>query len=409
MRDFERWVNQQYAKQLGKRPVTVFIFPMTRDKLFSNLRDGLSDVAVGNLSVTDERKQLSDFVAPDAGSVNIEVLVTGPSMTGIASADDLSAREVHVRESSSYHASLVALNERFKAAGKAPAKLVLVPEALEDEDMLEMANAGLIGAMVVDDWKATMWATTLAKIQVHDDIVLREATLKGWAIRKGSPQLEAVLNRFYTEWVKKAGVLPYRMKQYLKNVKALNNASASAAQKRFEQTIDLFQKYGQKYGFDPVMLAAQGYQESMLDQNKKSHVGAIGVMQIMPATGAELKVGNIRSIEPNIHAGAKYMDQLMTRYFKDANFQEGNRTLFAFASYNAGPGNISKMRTEAAKRGLDPDQWFNNVELVTAEKIGLETTTYVRNIYKYYVSYKLATETRREREALKPPVAPAKK
>ena len=160
----------------------------------------------------------------------------------------------------------------------------------------------------------------------------------------------------------------------------------------------LFQKYGEKYNFDPLMLAAQGYQESQLNQQAKSHVGAIGVMQIMPATGAELKVGDIRVTEANIHGGAKYMDQLMTRYFKDVDFSPANRALFAFASYNAGPGNIAKMRKEAEKRGLDPDKWFNNVELVTAEKIGIETTTYVRNIFKYYTSYKLTLEARKERD-----------
>jgi membrane-bound lytic murein transglycosylase MltF len=121
-------------------------------------------------------------------------------------------------------------------------------------------------------------------------------------------------------------------------------------------------------------------------------------MQIMPATGAELKVGDIRLTEPNIHGGAKYMDQLMTRYFKDASFDPTNRTLFAFASYNAGPGNIAKMRKEAEKRGLNPDKWFNHVEVVTAEKIGMETTTYVRNIFKYYTSYKLTLEAQQERE-----------
>jgi membrane-bound lytic murein transglycosylase MltF len=173
--------------------------------------------------------------------------------------------------------------------------------------------------------------------------------------------------------------------------------------------ITLFEKYGQQYGFDPLMLAAQGYQESTLDQNKKSNVGAIGVMQIMPATGKSLKVGDVKVTESNIHAGAKYMDHLMTQYFKDANFDEQNRTLFAFASYNAGPGNIGKMRKEAEKRGLDPNTWFNNVETVTAEKIGIETTTYVRNIYKYYVSYKLTQDARASTEKLKQQVAPGEK
>jgi len=158
-----------------------------------------------------------------------------------------------------------------------------------------------------------------------------------------------------------------------------------------------------------LMLAAQGYQESTLDQRKRSPGGAIGVMQLMPATAQSLKVGDITVVESNIHAGAKYMDHLMTRYLNDAKFDEQNRTLFAFASYNAGPSNISNMRKEAEKRGLDPNLWFNNVETVTAEKIGIETTTYVRNIFKYYVSYKLTTEARETKEKLKEQVIPAKK
>ena len=177
--------------------------------------------------------------------------------------------------------------------------------------------------------------------------------------------------------------------------------------KRFEQLQALFRRYGEKYGFDPLMLIAQGYQESKLDQAARSHVGAVGVMQLMPATGAEMKVGDIHVVESNIHAGTKYLDQLMTRYFRDAQFSEGNRPLFAFAAYNAGPGNLAKMRREAGQRGLDPDKWFNNVELVVAEKIGAETTTYVRNIYKYYVTYKLILEMqetqRKARESVAPP------
>ncbi len=409
VRDFERWINQKYAKQLGKRPLTIYIVAATRDKLLSDLTDGQADIAIGNLTVTEERLKVVDFVAPDEKIVNIEVLVTGPASPAIASLDELSGKTVHVRKASSYYASLTAQNERFKKAGKPPVNLVLVPDALEDEDMLEMLNAGLLQAMVVDDWKARLWSQVLPKLKLHQDIVLREATKKGWAIRKNSPQLAAVLNDFYASWVKTAGVVPYRQQQYMKNIKTLNNPAGAADYQRFQQVVALFEKYGQKYNFDPLMLAAQGYQESTLDQNKKSRVGAVGVMQLMPATGQSLKVGNIGVTESNIHGGAKYMDQLMTQYFKDAKFDEQNRTLFAFASYNAGPGNIAKMRAEAGKRGLDPDKWFNNVEVVTAEKIGIETTTYVRNIFKYYVSYKLTQEARATAERLKEQVAPSKK
>jgi membrane-bound lytic murein transglycosylase MltF len=408
IRDFERWVNQKHAKVLARRPLTVYVIPATRDRLLADLNDGLADIAVGNLTVTGERLAVVDFIAPDEKLVNSEVVVTAAAAPAVASDDDLSGRTVHVRRTSSYYASLADLNQRLKQAGKAEVRLVLVPDALEDEDMMEMVNAGLIETIVVDDWKAKMWAQVLTRMKVHEHVVLRTPTKKGWAIRKGSPKLAAELNEFYTTWAKKQGVIPYRQQAYMKTIKALNSASADADRKRLETLVAYFEKYGRQYRFDPLMLAAQGYQESTLDQRKKSHVGAIGVMQIMPATGASLKVGDIRIAEANIHAGAKYMDQLTTQYFKDANFDEQNRTLFAFAAYNAGPGNIAKMRAEARKRGLDPDKWFNHVENVTAEKIGIETTTYVRNIFKYYVSYKLIAEARASAAALKQQVAPVK-
>jgi membrane-bound lytic murein transglycosylase MltF len=396
VRDFEQYVNRKYGS--GKRPITMYLVPMTRDKLLDQVAKGLGDIAAGNLTVTDERLRLVDFEAVDSAKPVKELVVLGASAPPIESVDDLAGKTVHVRRSSSYYESLDAVNRRFLDEGKSPMILKLVPDALEDEDMLEMANARLIDILVVDDWKARMWAQILPSIKVKDTVVVRDAGRVGWAFRKDSPKLRAVLNAFYSEHMRKQGVIEYRLRKYMVKVRQIKDPTLTSDWKRFEQTLTLFRKYGERYGFDPLMLAAQGYQESQLDQNAKSHVGAIGVMQVMPATGAGLNVGDIRQIEPNIHAGAKYMDQLMTRYFPDAHFSEANRPLFAFASYNAGPGNISRMRREAQKRGLDPDRWFNNVELVVAEKIGQETTTYVRNIYKYYVSYKLTLEAAAERQ-----------
>jgi membrane-bound lytic murein transglycosylase MltF len=203
-------------------------------------------------------------------------------------------------------------------------------------------------------------------------------------------------------------VAAYRMNSYMKQVKELKDPTGTAEYKKFNETLVLFEKYGKQYGFDPLMLAAQGYQESQLNQNAKSAVGAIGVMQLMPTTGEQMKVGDVHVTEPNIHAGAKYMDMLMSQYFQDAKFSEGNRPLFAFASYNCGPGNVAKARKEAEKRGLDPDKWFNNVEIVVAEKIGTETTTYVRNIYKYYVAYRLTLDAQAEVEKARAQIAPGK-
>jgi len=399
VRQFEQYINKKYAKTLGKRPITIFMIPTTRDKILRAVAEGRGDIAAGNLTVTEERAKIVDFIAPADQKPVSEVVVTGPKSSAIATADDLSGRTVHVRKASSYYESLVALNDRLKKAGKPAANLVLVPDALEDEDMMEMLNAGLFESIVVDDWKARIWAAVLPKIKVNEGAVVRSGGMVGWAVRKDSPKLEEIANEFYVNALKKQGMVEVVRKQAAGKVKQFKNpANTSAEMKRFEDTLALFNKYGEKYGFDPLMLAAQGYQESQLDQNAKSQVGAIGVMQLMPATGAELKVGDIKLTEPNIHAGTKYMDQLMSRYFPDAKFSDLDRALFAFAAYNAGPGRIATMRKESAKRGLDPDKWFNNVEIVTAEKVGIETTTYVRNIYKYYAAYRLMLDRQAEQK-----------
>jgi membrane-bound lytic murein transglycosylase MltF len=152
---------------------------------------------------------------------------------------------------------------------------------------------------------------------------------------------------------------------------------------------------------DFLLMAAQGYQESRLDHSARSHVGAIGIMQIMPATGKELNVGNISELEPNIHGGVKYMRKVIDTYFKDEPMDALNQGLFAFASYNAGPGRVRQLRNEAKKRGLDPNVWFGNVEQIASERIGRETVTYVSNIYKYYVAYRLVVEENERRAAAK--------
>jgi membrane-bound lytic murein transglycosylase MltF len=128
-------------------------------------------------------------------------------------------------------------------------------------------------------------------------------------------------------------------------------------------------------------------------------VGAIGVMQVMPATGREMKVGDITQTEPNINAGVKYMRWMIDNYYGDEPMTKLDKALFAFASYNAGAARIAGLRKEAAKRGLDPNVWFHNVEYVAAEKIGAETVTYVSNIFKYYVAYRLIMQEKAEKEA----------
>jgi membrane-bound lytic murein transglycosylase MltF len=405
VRDFEAYINKKYRKD--KRPITVFIIPTTRDKLIDNVVAGLGDIAAGNVTVTPSREKVVDFYSPDDQPLHDEIIVTGPNAPALATLDDLAGQAVAVRQSSSHYDSLVALNKRFTAAGKPPVRIELLPDALETPDILEMADAGVLDIVIADNIEAKAWAMALPNIKVREDLAVASGTKIGWAIRKNSPQLAAAIEDFRQNHLVKQGVSAYRLAQFQKRFKRMGNPAQSADYQRYQQTVEIFRRYGPEYDFDPLMLAAQGFQESRLNQNARSHVGAIGVMQIMPATGKELGVGDIRNVEPNIHGGAKYLDKLMSDYFKDAKFDEQNRALFAFASYNAGPGRIQQMRKLAAERGLNPDVWFNNVELVTAEKVGIETTTYVRNIFKYYVAYKLSLAMEEQRDKAKQQVKPA--
>lgn len=156
----------------------------------------------------------------------------------------------------------------------------------------------------------------------------------------------------------------------------------------------MFEKFAKPYGFDWVLAMALGYQESMLDQRKRSLAGAIGVMQLLPSTARDpnVNIPNINKLEPNIHAGVKYLHFLHDRYFKDPDMDLLNQWLFSIASYNAGPAKIAKLRTEAAAMGMNSNRWFKNVELVAAKRIGRETVQYVSNIYKYFIAYRLILE-----------------
>ncbi len=386
--------------------VRVLFLPVGRDELVSRLVDGWGDVIFADLTVTPERQKVADFSTPMFTGIN-EIVVTGPGGPQIGSLDDLSGKEVFVRKATSYYEHLQELNRKLAAAGEAPVTIREAPDDLEAEDILEMVNAGLIGATIVDRYKAVMWARVFTNLELHDDAPLHTGAENAFMIRKGSPQFVAALDEFVKAHRQGTAFGNSVVKRYVKDPKFVKNALGDGERKRFGATLELFRKYGERYDIDYLLMMAQGFQESGLDQNAKSAVGAIGVMQVMPATGKELKVGDITQIDSNIHASVKYVRFMIDQYFKDAPMTPLNKGLFAFAAYNCGPGRVASLRREAAKRGLDPNRWFNNVELVAADKIGPETVTYVSNIYKYYTAYKLLVaqdeERRKAREAMKKP------
>jgi membrane-bound lytic murein transglycosylase MltF len=292
-------------------------------------------------------------------------------------------------------------NDALAKSGKPPVRIRPAPEVLADEDILEMVNAGLVPATIVDDYIAEFWKQIFPGIVLNRGATVRTDAQTAMMVRKGSPQLLSELNAFLARYPEGSLTRNVLLQKYLKSVKYAKSATSAADMKRFRQVVDVMKKYGDQYGLDYLLVAAQGYQESGLDQQRKSHVGAIGVMQVMPKTGAELKVGDIRQLEPNIHAGVKYIRFMIDQYYANEPMDDLNKGLFAFASYNAGPARIRGLREKAAMRGLDPNKWFNNVEVVAAESIGRETVQYVANIYKYYLAYQMTAEQMKQREKAK--------
>jgi membrane-bound lytic murein transglycosylase MltF len=395
---FEDWVNQKDKKPTAK--INVVLMAMPRDTLASALLDGKIDFAIAQVTIRPELQSRMDFSNPTRTNVS-EVVVTGPGGPAVTSVDDLSGQEVFARKDSNFYVSLVALNEQLKAKGKPPVDIEDVPGNLEDDDLLEMVNAGLIPAVVVHDYMAEFWKKVFTNLNVHDTVTLRTGASFAVPIRKNSPLLAAQLNAFIAKFGLGTAFGNMLEKRYLVNTAYVKSATSDAERKKFLALAEYFKKYSGKYELDYLLMAAQGYQESQLNQNAKSQVGAIGVMQVMPATGAELKVGDIKQTEANIHAGVKYMRFMIDQYFKDEPMDNLNKGLFAFAAYNAGPGRVRQLRREADKRGLDPNIWFGNVEQIASERIGRETVTYVSNIYKYFVAYKLLTAESTRREAAK--------
>jgi membrane-bound lytic murein transglycosylase MltF len=395
LKAFEKELNRTIKAK--SRKLHVVFIPVSRDKIIPALLDGHGDIAAANLTITPERRKKVDFSAP-IYSKGSEIVVTGPSSPKIGSVEDLSGQEVFVRKSSSYYEHLEQLNARFRKEGKPPVKLRPAPENLEDEDLLEMLSAGLVKLLVVDSHKAQFWKQIFRDITLHPEAAVHTGGEIAWMFRKNSPGLKKAVDAFVKTHGQGTSFGNQVIRRYLKSTRFVKNATSEAELRKFRQMVALFRKYGDEYDIDHLLVMAQGYQESRLDHSVKSKAGAVGVMQVMPATGKELDVGDIRKLEPNIHAGVKYIRFMIDQYYAKEPMDPLNKGLFAFASYNAGPSRVQGLRKEAALRGLNPNVWFNNVEVVAADKIGSETVTYVSNIYKYYIAYTLVAENEAERQ-----------
>ena len=385
---------EHLRKTLGKaaRNLTLVLAPLPRDRMLPALERGHVDLVAANLTVTPARQARVDFSDPFVTDI-AELLVTGPAAPTFDGLDGLDAVEIHVRPTSSYHEHLAALDAERRAAGRPGLKIVAADENLEDEDILELVQVGVIPATIVDSHKAEIFAQVFEGLTVRDDIAVASGGTIAWAMRKGSPKLMDAANGF-VKTAKKGTLLGNTLiNRHFGDADRLRNALDDEEDRsRFEKAIGFIRTHAETYDFDALMIAAQGYTESRLDQKARSHVGAIGIMQVLPSTARDPAVGipDISKPDANVEAGVKYLRVLRDTYVNDPAVSPRDQTLMAFAAYNAGPGNLRKARRRAEAMGLDPNVWFGNVELAMAKAVSREPVAYVRRILKYFVTYRLA-------------------
>jgi membrane-bound lytic murein transglycosylase MltF len=388
--EFEKFVNQKL--KTGRLKVNVTFLPKGPDQLEPALREGEGDLIGYAVIMTPEREKEALFTTPIDTKLK-QVVVRG-AKSAIAKVEDLSGQEIYVNPVTPYGDSLRKLNDSFVKEGKSPIAIKAADTNLTDEDLIEMVNAGLIPATVALSVRAQFWAKVFPQIKVTPEIAVKEEGEVAFVTRKDSPKLLALLDEFVKDRAAGTSFGNTLIRRYVQNTNWVKDSTSTEEMKKFREYVKYFQKYAAQYDFDYLMLMAQGYQESRLDQNVKNPSGALGIMQVIPkyAAAPPISVPNVEEAEGNIEAGAKMLRNIVNTYLKDEKLDDVNRTLLAFASYNAGPNRIANLRKRAAGEGLDPNQWFGNVELEAAKEIGQETVQYVNNIFKYYVAYKLVLE-----------------
>jgi len=348
LQEFQRTLNRKF--KTGNLPVTVTFLPVGYDQLEQALISGLGDLIAIPVAITPERQQKVAFSTPIMTGVK-QIVVTGSSRAAVTNLDGLSGREVFVNPLTVYSESLQKLNKSFEGKGKKPVIVRPADNNLGDEDLLEMVNAGLIPATVTINLRALLWDKVFDHLQVCSACVLSNEERLAWVMRKDSPKLKQVVDEFVESHREGTSFGNTLLRRYLQNTKWVKNAASGSEMRKFRLYVDFFKKYAAEYDFNYLMLVALGYQESGLNQDRRNPSGALGIMQVIPryAAASPIDIPNVDTAEPNIHAGTKMLRVIADTYFNDQKLDALNKTLFTFASYNAGPNRIASLRKKAAK------------------------------------------------------------
>jgi membrane-bound lytic murein transglycosylase F len=341
------------ARKLGVR--LELVVPPSRDLAFDWLLEGRGDVIAGTLTVTPERRERVAFSRP---YLFVDELVVRKvrAVERVASVHDLRGRRIHAWKSSSHYQTL---QRWMPAVGSF--EIVPIPEDMEYEEILDRVASGEFPLAVVDS------LVLEAELPHRDDVEVAFSLSPGrplpiaFGLRPGNPKLQSFFEGFVSEIVGSLELNDARDRYFRKSrgqVRA--RAKSSRAGGRLSPYDEIFKKHSERYGLDWRLMAAQAYQESLFDPDAESWAGARGLFQLLPSTGLELGVEDLSDPESGIHAGIRYMHQILDRL--EPRVPLKHRLRFALAAYNAGFGHLQDARRLAAEQGLDPDKWFGHTE-----------------------------------------------
>ncbi|RFA29274.1 lytic transglycosylase F [Alkalilimnicola ehrlichii] len=393
---FEYELARRLAEQLGVR--LQMVVADDHESMIPMLLEGEGDLVAAFMTRTDARAEQVAFSRPYHYAT--ETVVGRADEPDMVDVEALAGRTLHVRRTSSYWDTAKALQEQGIDLA-----LEAVPSDMETEEIMARVAEGSYDLTIADSHilqSELTWRDDLKGL-----LTLGEPISHGWAMRPDNPELLAAVNAF---WNREYRGLHYNIlyRRYFEDQSRIQQQRAGrvdlADGSRLSPWDDLVRAYAERYGFDWRLIMAQMYQESRFDPDAVSWVGARGLMQVMPRTGAELGLQPLDDPEVSIHAGVKYMDWLRYRFPERLPVEE--QMWFSLAAYNAGVGHVRDARRLADQKGWDPDQWFGNVEeamllLARPEYYrqarfgyvrGQEPVNYVRNIRDRYRAYARLTD-----------------
>lgn len=377
---------EQYLNRGAKGPaIRLKLIPKAKDQLLGALQRGEGDlVAPGELLPLGAARQVSRSQAV-VGAVQM-VLVSRQGSTRYKSFEQLSGRSVALSAGSAAGSALGEINQKLMQAGRAPIAIEWVDPTLAVEDVLEMVQAGVYPATVVEQTIADRWAKVLPKLRVESRLTLGKAADMHWFLRKDASMLHASVDRFLQHYSAPDNQDAAFERVYRRLYRVQYPLDRTGRQ-RLEKVRSTLQLHAQQQDIDWLNLAALAFKESTLNPSARGAAGATGLMQVTPATARSMGVTDIGKLDNNVLASAKYLANIRRKYFASPRLNERERMAFVLAAYNLGPQRVQTLRAEARRQGLNPDQWFFQVERVAMSTMGMGVVSYVNAVNKYYLAY----------------------